>query len=1400
MSINWNNIRPLENSQNDGFEEFVCQLARKEKITNKLKFIRKGKPDAGVECFWILGNGDEWAWQAKFFTNSLTPTQWKEIDHSVETALTKHKNLKKYIIAIPNDPPDARIEGQTSMLDKWNKRVKEWEQSARDKNMTVEFIPWWSSDIITRLQNPENVGLKYFWFNKEEFTDDWFLEQNELSIADLKKRYTPELNVELDIAKIFNGLSRDQNFKIQIGSLFDELFIKGNKSIPRVNELENESKAFSKILSEIFELFSKVNFNGIDEILTKEFIRLFDKTLETSELIYDYYIKEEELEKKSKSAYRGYYQKFGYEINNIRVFRNLLYEFKEFFEGITIKLTEHPFLLLEGEGGIGKSHLLADIVSQRNSNGLTTLFFLGQHFVTDEDPWTQIFKKESIKCNTDEFLGSLNSKAQIKGYRLLIFIDALNEGRGKYFWDKFIKSFLLKIKKYEWLGLVLSIRTPYQKLIFPINEITEKEILRHTHYGFRDQEYDAVSLFFNNYGIELPSTPLLNPEFRNPLFLRLFCEGLNKASHSKIPDGLQGITSIINFFIKNVNLVLSKPNRLDFSDSLNIVDKAVNSLTLYKIENNLPFISYEDALLEIIKIQNKFQINGNLLDELISEGIFSKNLFFKSDNSSEEGIYLAYEKFEDHIIAKALIDKYSQNLKGEFKEKGELFYLVENEHQCFVNKGIIEALSIQVPELTGKEFYEFVPHMQGCYPIIKCFVESLLWRKTETTSKKLVKYINSIVFSFQETYDLFWDTILSVTSIQNHYFNADSLHEHLMKFSMADRDAIWTKYLKYQIDHNSAVKRLIDWSWHSSDKSHISDESIRLSCITLAWFHTSTNRKLRDSSTKAMISLLENRIHILIELLKKFENVNDPYVYERLFAVAYGCALRTTQKETLVELSNYIFEVIFNKDDEIYPHILLRDYARGVIEYTSYLGFKLQFDIAIARPPYKSSFPKTYPSDSDIEKIVKQNEDESSLLNKIVYSMTTECGIKIGPYGDFGRYIFQSAFSTWNIDPNTLSNLAIKWIVEKYEYNIKKHSAYDSSISSVGRSTSVIERIGKKYQWISLYEILARVSDNFPKYEEWDFKKKNKEKYNGPWNPYTRDIDPTILIKKTGSVNIESQTTFWWFNEKYTSWEMDNKKWIATKNNIPNVKNLLKVKDDNEEDWLILQGFPEWSEPKKFGKDKWEEPHKNIWYLINSCLIADNDENTQGLINQNLLKVEREYYSSIYEVFSREFYWSDSYRDITHRTDDILENEVQDKNGNIHIYKTIMTTNGYLWESSSDHSKESAISFLKPSKYLFENMDLKFSLKEGEFVDKAKNLICFDPSVHNDSHPYLLVKMKPFYEFLKRNNLKLVWSILGEKNIIGGNHRTHYGRLEINGNFYLTVDQNIDGKLNIEIT
>ena len=118
LNIDFNNIRPMNGSARDGFEEFVCQLARREDILCTKKFVRNGKPDGGVECYWILEDGSEVAWQAKYFCKAFGDSQYQQIDGSVKEALNTHPNLRRYIIAVPTDPSDAHITSRMSMKER----------------------------------------------------------------------------------------------------------------------------------------------------------------------------------------------------------------------------------------------------------------------------------------------------------------------------------------------------------------------------------------------------------------------------------------------------------------------------------------------------------------------------------------------------------------------------------------------------------------------------------------------------------------------------------------------------------------------------------------------------------------------------------------------------------------------------------------------------------------------------------------------------------------------------------------------------------------------------------------------------------------------------------------------------------------------------------------------------------------------------------------------------------------------------------------------------------------------------------------------------------------------------------------------------------------------------------
>ncbi|MFW1494659.1 hypothetical protein ACEV9S_24540, partial [Vibrio parahaemolyticus] len=85
-----------------------------------------------------------------------------------------------------------------------------------------------------------------------------------------------------------------------------------------------------------------------------------------------------------------------------------------------------------------------------------------------------------------------------------------------------------------------SLRTSYEKVLIPESLTEKKEVIKVIHHGFAHHEYEASKYFFEYYEIKQPSIPLLHPEFSNPLFLKLFCEGLSKKRLYEIPDGYEG--------------------------------------------------------------------------------------------------------------------------------------------------------------------------------------------------------------------------------------------------------------------------------------------------------------------------------------------------------------------------------------------------------------------------------------------------------------------------------------------------------------------------------------------------------------------------------------------------------------------------------------------------------------------------------------------------------------------------------------------------------------------------------------------------------------------------------------------------------------------------------------------
>lgn len=172
--------------------------------------------------------------------------------------------------------------------------------------------------------------------------------------------------------------------------------------------------------------------------------------------------------------------------------------------------------------------------------------------------------------------------------------------------------------------------------------------------------------------------------------------------------------------------------------------------------------------------------------------------------------------------------------------------------------------------------------------------------------------------------------------------------------------------------------------------------------------------------------------------------------------------------DTYRELAEYIYNFVFNQEI-VYPDILLRDYARLILErwiYEMPNDYKFM-DIAKITPPYHShQIPH-------IERQEYYNEkDIYSGFNYIDVSMRIDHSECPGMYGDFGRYIFQAALSRFEgVDIVSLYHYAMQYIRDTLGYSDELFSDYDRFTVKGNCSrhkNKKIERIGKKYQWIAL--------------------------------------------------------------------------------------------------------------------------------------------------------------------------------------------------------------------------------------------------------------------------------------------------------------------------------------------
>ena len=1010
VNINWAAIRPLHGSQHDGFEEICAQIAGKE-IPPGADFVRTGNPDSGVECYCILANGDEWGWQAKYFLQSPTPAQWGQIDDSVEKALRGHPKLKQYVVCVAIDLPDGRRPGATTARQRWDQRVPKWQEWAQQRGMSVEFKLWDSSALISRLTKPENVGMVRYWFDRAAFDEAWFrIRLNEAQNA-AGPRYTPEVHVssEVPATKDMETFARTEEGINQIKSLAVEI-----RRVARyVSQTEQERLAskhgarfpdFATSVESALQKLSTLQYAPTGEYPFNEIVAYLDSALEAAGQI------EARLQQLVSEEFEQ--DRNRYASSNNRNALDCLYRVSSDLRKArtelerAVKFANINLTVLTGKAGVGKTHLLCDFAGRHLNSGTPVVLLMGQKFTSTDDPMIQILTQldHPLGGTFEEVVGALECAAQVARRRGLIIIDAINEGQGRRLWEPHLTTLVDRVIKSPWLGLLLSVREEYMGNVVP--DQVRNRAATITHYGFEGIEFDAVKTFFEYYNLELPSTPILQPEFSNPLWLKIICEGLQNAGYSRMPRGYGGITQPLELFTKAVNQKLAKPDALDYDEADNLVQQAIGKLAERMVADNVSWVNRTDAKAIVDKLLPHRTFSNSLYYRLVTEGLLTEVVSF---HDGDDLVVFAYERIADHVKVNFLLDGLDNESPEKAFEQGGPLAFVRNDN--YVPEGIIGALSIQIPERTRKELVELVPELKNQF-WEEAFSQSIIWRSPDAVTETTKRIISDLV-KRKTHWNPILDAMLTVAVVPDHPLNAEYLDHLLRSSKMGERDAWWSVHIDGSWHDNGPVYRLIEWTL-SVKASDLCEEVAELATIILAWLLTSSNRFVRDKATKALVSVLHGRLTATERMVKRFADVDDPYVAERVYAVAYGVTMRSNDPSGVGRLAKLVYSLVFAQGAAP-PHILLRDYARGVIERADYLGADLKIiDANLVKPPYQSKWPKI-PSENEIQALqvdMEQKAGESDWAKGSWGAIESS----VLTWGDFARYIIGTNSSSQSRD------------------------------------------------------------------------------------------------------------------------------------------------------------------------------------------------------------------------------------------------------------------------------------------------------------------------------------------------------------------------------------------------
>ena len=326
-----------------------------------------------------------------------------------------------------------------------------------------------------------------------------------------------------------------------------------------------------------------------------------------------------------------------YELSRLN---NNLYKIKEYIKSQVI--------VINGDGGTGKTHLLTKIANDLIDNNVPAIIFYGQTIYKFEEYIKYIQQKMKI----EDLFEEIAKTAKQNNETGIIIFDAINEVCQN---QKDIIEYLINNIKGKNIKLIISYR----------NGDVEKQTLsilsnypNITLYGFSDTVEAAVK-FSEHYNIEIGE--ILESNYAsNPLILKIFCEEYAKKGQTKGQRGYNTATFIFERYFTRISQNIINELGVICNDGSVITgkifwNKIAKEIAQLMVKHGRTYLFVK----EFASIVDNLNLNissAKIIEKLVVHKLMEANNMYIGNNQRKITYKFSFQRQSDYLIARYLLN------------------------------------------------------------------------------------------------------------------------------------------------------------------------------------------------------------------------------------------------------------------------------------------------------------------------------------------------------------------------------------------------------------------------------------------------------------------------------------------------------------------------------------------------------------------------------------------------------------------------------------------------------------------------------------------------------------------------------------------------------------------------